>query len=250
MKSILSRKNSVLTHLKRLSSDSGYRAQCGEFVCDGTKMLADALKSGAEVVCVVTSDAEFSMDVSGAAVYLVPDDVLGSVSYLKTTRDVLFSCKLPQIGAEDILGGSAIILDGIQDPGNVGTILRSANAFGFDFVVLVGNCADPYNPKTVRASMGAIFRQHFYKTDYDFIAELVSRGAVICGAAVSEGCVPVTEADLKGKLPAIGSEGGGLSERLLSLCAEKIKIPMAEGCESLNAAVAASILMWKASTEI
>ena len=249
MKSISSRKNPILTHMKKLASDSGYRAACGEFVCDGAKMLGDALRSGAEVTCVITSGAEFSVDVGDAPVYLVPGDVLSSVSYLKTANDILFACKIPRLGSDDISGGSAIILDGIQDPGNVGTILRSANAFGFDFVLLTGACADPYNPKTVRASMGAIFRQRLYKADYDFIAGLVSGGAVICGAAVSEGCVTVTETDLRGKLLAIGSEGNGLSARMLGLCAEKIKIPMAEGCESLNAAVAASILMWKASID-
>ena len=249
MKSISSRKNPVLTHLKKLAMDGAYRTQCGEFVCDGIKMLGDALKSGAEVTCVVTSDADFSVEAGDAPVYLVPGDVLGSVSYLKTTKDVLFSCKIREAVPEGILDSRVIILDGIQDPGNVGTILRSANAFRFDFIILTGGCADAYNPKTVRASMGAIFRQRFFKAEYDFIEDLVSRGAVIYGAAVSEGCISVMDVELRGKILAVGSEGNGLSEHLLGLCAEKIKIPMAEGCESLNAATAASVLMWTAFAE-
>jgi TrmH family RNA methyltransferase len=140
---------------------------------------------------------------------------------------------------------SIIILEGVQDPGNVGAVVRTADAFGIGAVVLTGGCADPYNPKTVRATMGAIFRQNIIVTDMSGVAALKLNGYLLYGASLGEGSRDIREVPLQNAAVAIGSEGHGLSDDMLALCDEKLVIPMSPKSESLNAAVAASIVMWE-----
>ncbi|MBQ7713879.1 MAG: RNA methyltransferase, partial [Oscillospiraceae bacterium] len=137
-------------------------------------------------------------------------------------------------------------LDGVQDPGNVGTILRTADAFDCDGVFLVNACADLYNPKTVRATMGALFRQRVWRCAPDArAARLRASGVPRDGAALRGDTVPLGAADLTRAAVAVGSEGRGLSAEVLALCGKTIRIPMSERCESLNAAAAAAILLWE-----
>ena len=139
------------------------------------------------------------------------------------------------------------MLDGVQDPGNVGAIIRTANAFGIKSVMMTEGCADPYNPKTIRASMGAIFRQPIRNVTMPELIEFKSNGASFFGAELREGSSDILSANLEGSIIAIGSEGRGLSREVLSLCSQSIAISIAPGCESLNVAVAAAIFMWEAS---
>ena len=131
-----------------------------------------------------------------------------------------------------------IVLENVQDPGNVGTVLRTAAALGTELVVLLGDCADPYNPKTVRAAMGALFRQRLCEWELP-----------LCGAALRAESVDVKCVSLRRAAIAVGNEGRGLTDALLEKCDTKIILPMTPGSESLNAAVAASILMWEMCTQ-
>ena len=139
-----------------------------------------------------------------------------------------------------------MVLENVQDPGNVGTVIRSASAFSVPAVILTGNCADLYSPKTVRASMGAIFRQTVLEIPVeelrDFLCEyrLPLYAAVLDPEAVDMRTVNLSEAAV-----AVGSEGRGLSPQLLACCEKKIIIPMDPRSESLNAAIAASLIMWE-----
>ena len=241
---ISSRKNAVVSHMKKLGNDRVYRYEQGEFLCDGIRLLREAVSSSCVVTAIfVTSEEKVREIEHNAPVYVVTEDIMKHVSTLKTAQEVLFSCKMLHT-AENPLSVRRVILDGIQDPGNVGTVIRGANAFGIDSVVLVGACADLYNPKTVRATMGAIFRQNVVQMDYSELAELVSNGLILCGAALGENSRDVREVDLSGASIAIGSEGAGLSEEVKKLCRELVIIPMEPETESLNAGVAANIFMW------
>jgi TrmH family RNA methyltransferase len=133
-----------------------------------------------------------------------------------------------------------------QDPGNVGTILRSAYAFGIDSVMLTESSADLYNPKAVRASMGAIFSQRHCYMDIDGIIRLKQAGAKLIGASNDKTLTDFTKANLKDAIIVLGNEGQGVSDKLLALCDELVTIPLASNCESLNVAVAASVIMWEA----
>ena len=260
MQEIKSRKNPLIVHLKKLGADGEYRRTRGEFLCDGAKLLREAIDSGADIKVVLTSDDTLEALPETVAVYSVGQDIIGAVSPLKNAQSVLFSCAIPAARGlawpanreTDAPPDSPapfshiIVLEGVQDPGNVGTVIRSADALGISAVVLTGGCADPYNPKTVRATMGAIFRQCIIITDINGVAALKLNGYRLIGAALGESSRDIREVPLQNAAVVIGSEGNGLSEDLLALCDERLVIPMAPQSESLNAAVAAAIVMWEA----
>ena len=139
-----------------------------------------------------------------------------------------------------------LLLEEIQDPGNVGTILRTADAFDIDALILLEGCADVYAPKTVRASMGAVFRQNVLRmTRADAVAACRAQGLPLFGAALSPRAQDLRKLNLDRSAVAIGSEGHGLSEDLLRQCDGELIIPMSGEAESLNAGIAAAIVMWE-----
>jgi len=143
--------------------------------------------------------------------------------------------------------GTHLLLDNIQDPGNVGTIIRSALAFGIKSVILTEGCADIYNPKTLRASMGATFKQRIISKDINEITELKKSGVRLIGTSSDSTSVNISKTDFSNSIIILGNEGQGISKQLLSLCDEIVTIPLSSDCESINVAAATSIIMWEAS---
>lgn len=249
MEVIASRANPLMTHLRKLSSSAAYRRQQGEYLCDSPKLLGEALLWRAEIVTVVTTRMDALPQLpAGVRVVMVPEDVMASVSPMKTPQGVLFTCRLPDTALPEQLEGKRyMVLDGVQDPGNVGTIWRTADAFGCDGLILLPGCADPYSAKTVRASMGALFRLPVYTAEAaEMKAVLEASDIPLYGAALREDTLDARQVDYTRAALAIGSEGRGLTKEMLSLCDRTIRIPMTERCESLNAAIAATVLLWEA----
>jgi RNA methyltransferase, TrmH family len=249
MNEIKSRKNPLIIHLKKLGTDSDYRRSCREFVCDGEKLLREAVNSGADIKAVLLSGYKPDWLPTEIPLFYVEQDIIDSVSPLKNPQNVIFSCAIPEQSEQAEADGFYIILEGIQDPGNVGTIIRTAAAFSAAGVILTGACADPYNPKTIRATMGAIFRQHISSMNLDEIAALKNKGLKLYAAALGADSKDIRHISLQNAAVAIGSEGSGLSAEITALCDEKIIIPMSPLSESLNAAVAAAIILWQAVSE-
>ena len=245
---ITSRQNPLMTHLRKLASSRSYRKKSGEYLCDGTKLLAEALKWGAEVkTAVFFEEVDIPPLPDGVRAVRVSEELMRSVSPMGTPQGALFTVALPEVQLPETLSGKHyLVLDGVQDPGNVGTILRTADAFDCDGVFLVNACADLYNPKTARATMGAIFRREAYTvTAEELFALLRKSGVPLYGTALRDDTVPLAEADLARAAVAIGSEGRGLSQQVLDECAKTLKIPMNTRCESLNAAIAATVVLWE-----
>lgn len=245
---ITSRQNPLMTHLRKLASSRSYRKKSGEYLCDGTKLLAEALKWGAEVkTAVFFEEVDIPPLPDGVRAVRVSEELMRSVSPMETPQGALFTVALPEVQLPETLSGKHyLVLDGVQDPGNVGTILRTADAFDCDGVFLVNACADLYNPKTARATMGAIFRREAYTvTAEELFALLRKSGVPLYGTALRDDTVPLAEADLARAAVAIGSEGRGLSQQMLDECAKTLKIPMSPRCESLNAAIAATVVLWE-----
>lgn len=238
MEIIRSRQNELIKHMIALGGDGKTRQAFGEYIGAGDKLLEEAISSGAEIGCVLTTE-----ELPDLPCRLVTPELLKAVSPLQNSSGPVFTVKMRPIPASEELR-RVIVLENVQDPGNVGTVLRTADAFGMDAVVLCGACADPYNPKTVRASMGAIFRQPVVKTDVDGL-ESVLGGLPLYGAALAEGARDIREIPKSRLAVAIGNEGQGLSEALLRKCAGKTIIPMRPCAESLNAGVAAAVAMWE-----
>lgn len=246
MEHISSRKNSILVHMKKLANDASYRRECGEYVCDGEKLLREALSWRAEVLCVLWGGEKTMSLPQGIEEYSCPADVMQSVSPLKCSKGPVFSLRIPRRQDDCERISSAIVLESVQDPGNVGTVIRTANAMNTGAVILVGDCAELFSPKTARATMGAIFRQRVIELDLEQLPGLLKRnGLRLYGAALSADSKDIRETELRGAAVAVGSEGRGLSEKLLSMCDGRLIIPMNADCESMNAAVAASVIMWE-----
>lgn len=250
MERITSRQNSLCTHLRRLAASASYRRQCGEFLCDSPKLLREALlwKADSLRTVVFTEDAELPGELpEGIRLVEVPVSVMESVSPAKTPQGVLAVCAMPPAELPERLDGKHyVVLDGVQDPGNVGTILRTADAFWADGVFLLNACADIYGPKTVRASMGAVFRCPVWTCEPKRLKELLEASDIpLYGAALREDTRDARDVDYSRAAVAIGSEGQGLSQALLDVCTRTVKIPMSVHCESLNAAAAAAALLWE-----
>lgn len=242
---ITSRKNALLRHIKKLQTSRSYRELCGDYVADGTKLLEEAVKwdSSLHTVVAVEGTQLCAIPESIRLVY-VPRDVMESISMMKSPQGVLFLGKLPTPRPLSFADG-AIVLDGIQDPGNLGTILRTADALEVP-VVLSDGCADPYSPKTIRASMGAVFRTQPQSAYCEEIAHYCEeQNIILMATTLTETAGDIREVSLQKAAVVIGSEGRGVSEQLLSFAKKHVIIPMNARCESLNAATAATIVMWQ-----
>ena len=247
MERITSSHNPLVQHMRKLQTSRAYRESCGEFVADGWKLLEEALKWYPEVTAVLTSEPERCPALpSSARLVEVPASLMQSVSSMRTPQGVLFSLRLPQEGALRVQPGM-LLLDRIQDPGNLGTILRTADAFDLP-VLLTNGCADPFSEKTVRASMGAAVRIPVIETGAmpQAIALLREKG-ITCLAAALYQSQPLSAAKAGypgGVCVVIGSEGQGLTDETIAACNSTVRIPMTDRVESLNAGIAGSILLW------
>ena len=248
MERITSRKNPLLEHMRRLDS-AAFRRQQGEFLCDSPKLVEEALRHGARVLAVAVSDGVEPPEGLDASVRCaaVPPDVMASISPMRTPQGMLAVCRLPDTALPEMLPGSRyVVLDGVQDPGNVGTVLRTADAFGCDGVLLLTGCADPYSVKTLRSSMGAVFRMAVPQiTEEEALAQCKEKKLMLTVTALNEQAVDIRSADLSNAVAVIGSEGQGVRKSILDAAEQSVIIPMQPHCESLNAAIAAAIVMWQ-----
>ncbi len=242
---ITSRRNPNIVRLRKLASSRSFRRENRAFVCEGKKLFYEAVMWDADIESVFVCDG-FDGDIPpNIQIFHLSRDILEYASSQKNPQDIIFICKIPGTSNPLDIKGKNILLENIQDPGNLGTILRSADAFGINSIILLGECSDPYNLKSVRASMGAVFRCNIIEIKYEELDRYLKSGLILYGASLSDRSRNITEIDLKGVTVAVGNEGGGLSDRIMNMCSEHIIIPITEQCESLNAGVAASVIMWE-----
>ena len=240
---ITSRKNPLLQQVKKLLTSRKERQQTGLFVADGTKLLAEAVRWWPQLETVILSDGVEAQVPEHVRKVYVPEDVMESISPMQAPQGALFICKLPQENRFEARPGM-LLLDGIQDPGNVGTILRTADALDIPVVLLEG-CADPYSHKVVRASMGAVFRKPVMQTTWQQAQEACQAAKIpVAVTALSPRAKDLREWPQKEAAVVIGSEGQGVRQEILDAAQQELIIPMNPHCESLNAAIAAAIVMW------
>lgn len=248
MERITSRQNQLCAHMRRLAASKAYREEQGEFLCDSPKLLAEALLWKAEIQTVVYSEGVTLPELPAAVRRVeVSEELMRYLSPMETPQGVLFTCRMPAAALPERLDGKHyLVMECVQDPGNVGTILRTADAFDCDGLFLLPGCADPFSPKALRSAMGVLFRRSVWRCDREQMYMLLQRSGVrLCGAALRENARDVRALNFDKLALAVGSEGRGLSEELLALCDETVVIPMSERCESLNAAAAAAVLLWE-----
>lgn len=250
IEAISSRKNQYIVRLRSLAADGAFRREQGEYLCDGIKLLQEALAQGAVLRSVLWKEqAETFPELEGVKQYVAPAALFDYASPMKNSPGPVFTVAMPRETADRPLE-NAIVLENVQDPGNVGTVLRTAKALGVNAVVLVGACADVYSPKAARATMGAIFGQRVIQAELPALKALAAKnGLPLYAAALSDQAADIRSLALEKAMVCVGSEGQGLSRELIDACDGQLIIPMTPGSESLNAAVAASLIMWEMRRE-
>ena len=264
---ISSRQNPLIALAVKLA-DRKHREREGLFRFDGKKLFFEALAQGLPLTAVLIkqSAAEAIVQAAGGhslpegcRAVLVPDELFARISEERAPEGVIGICKHlkalhtstdatlwhAQMGA--LKGARLVFLESVRDPGNLGTIIRAARAFGVDLIVLSADCADIYNPRVLRAAMGTIFGQRILvANDLAEIIALHGTQSRVFAATLTEHAARLGETSLvPGDAVVIGNEGHGLSEAVISAATDCIYIPMEPGVESLNAGVAASVLMWE-----
>ena len=255
METVTSRANERVKEIQRLCTDAAARTEKGLCVLFGEKLCLEALRLGVALAEVwFTEDAqekspreiERLIGAAGNAV-LMSGSVDEKLSYQKTPQGVFAVARLPKRDASDAPARS-VILDGVQDPANVGAIIRSAAALGWTEVTLSEGSADAFSPKALRASMGAAFavRVAYCESAAEKIKALREKGVACMATALSKGSVPITDTNRAGKIAlVIGNEGNGLSDETIAACDLSVIIPISAAVESLNAAAASAVAMWE-----
>ena len=241
---ITARKNPLIQQVRKLLSSRKEREAAGLFAADGVKLLAEAVRWWPGLDTVILSDGVDVQVPEGVRVVRVPQEIMEYISPMQTPQGALFLCSLPEEKSFKAKPGM-LLLDGIQDPGNLGTILRTADALEVPVVLLEG-CADPYSHKVVRASMGAVFRMNIVQASWELAgAACKQAGIPVAVTALSDQSEDIRTAALSDMAVVIGSEGQGVRKEILEAADKQMIIPMSERCESLNAAIAAAIVMWQ-----
>ena len=242
---ITSLKNPKILLWKSLKDRKG-RRETGCFLVEGRKMVEEALASAFQVEMVLV-DAERTGEFAlppHTPITTMPAHVLAAVCDTKTPQGIAAIVRMQESPA---LGQRLVALDGVQDPGNVGTIIRTADAAGFEGVLLSQQCADVFSPKVLRATMGSIFRMGICVTDDlpGHLAHLRDGGCAVISSQLDG--TPFYEREPGGERFAlvIGSEGNGVTDEVKAVATHRVKLPMRGGAESLNAAVAAGIMMYE-----
>jgi TrmH family RNA methyltransferase len=256
---ITSRKNEIIKAAAKLRDSSSVRREQNTFLAEGARLCADAADSGLLIRSVFFTEtaknkyAAYLERIFSKAeqIYQIADSVAELLSDTRQPQGVFCTAELPKrTAAQNAIGqsGCYLALEEIQDPSNLGAVLRTAEALGVSGVVLAGSCCDPFGAKALRAGMGAVFRLPLYFEEElaPCIRRLRERGFFTAAAVPAEDALPITQVSFPpAVLLAVGNEGAGLSDEAIAACDSRITIPMLGRAESLNAASSAAILMWE-----
>ena len=244
--------------VKKIASlkEKKYRERYGEFLVEGALSVEWAVSSSYQV-CDVVFSSDFSLPdslkeaLSGRDMVQVPPHLFAKMADTKTPQGILCTCKLPETPKMPEKG-TFVYCDRVRDPGNLGTIIRTADAMGFDGVILSPDSVDPYNPKLVRSTMGSLFHITLFDgVDYDTIQSWQKQGFQLVASALSDQAVTPARWLPTGKMILVmGNEASGVSEEILACADTVVKIPRAGSAESLNVAAAAAILLYVSAEKL
>lgn len=253
MSIIASKENQIYKLCSKLAARK-YRDACGQYLVEGEKIISDAQKTGQNILYVVMAEGyQPSCRFSCPAVFM-EQRLFQKIAQTTVSQGILAVVEKRQMDQEDFLhaikrkSGNVVLLDRLQDPGNIGTIIRTADAAGYSGVMTIKGTADLYSPKIVRAAAGSLFRMPFFSADspQQAVAILEAAGKTILATGFHTELY-YYDVDMKRNIGLIiGNEGNGISPELMQLAHEIIKIPMTGSIDSLNASVAAGILMYEA----
>lgn len=237
---ITSKSNTLIKKINSLK-EKKYRLAYGEYIIEGYKQIREAISSGQDVSCIIFSSC-YNGDLSNEKCAVeVSDEVFAKLSEEKSPQGVLAVLKMPHFH-QSAPEKYALLLDGVSDPGNLGTIIRTANGAGYSDIYL-RNCTDPFAPKCVRSAMSGIFFVRLHVVDKRDIERIFSDIPMICADMEGEDIYGFSAPE-KFCL-VIGNEANGVSAEIMNMCRYTLSIPMRNTCESLNAGVSAGIMMYQ-----
>jgi RNA methyltransferase, TrmH family len=253
MQIITSVHNPAVQAARDLQAKRG-RDESGLFLCEGEHMVAEAARNAPRDVTAVFVEegreerfAPLLATLSEALCYVVPASVLKAISEVKTPQGIAATARKPKPTNPASPGNRAVLLENLQDPGNVGAILRTADAAGFDACLLAPGCADPFSPKALRATMGSVFRVPVAEVEG---AAETARALAGAGYAVIASVLNGEDFFRRKPLPEkvcliIGNEGAGVTPETIEAATHRYRLPMRGGAESLNAAAAAAVFLFE-----
>lgn len=231
--------NQKIKNIKKLYNKK-YRNEFNEFLIEGEHLVQEAYKKGILKELILEEGTDFKLDIETT---YVTDNVLKHISELSTPSKVMGICKKIE---EKEIGNKIVMLDGIQDPGNLGTIIRSCVAFNVDTIVLSKDSVDLYNSKVIRATQGMIFNINIIERNLNnFIPYLKNNNYKIYGTKVNGGKSLKSIEKCEKFAIIMGNEGNGVKPNILDKCSDYIYIEMNESCESLNVGIATSIILYE-----
>ena len=237
---ITSKQNALIKEIRSLA-DKKFRDELNLYLIEGTKIVKEAIRASLPIKAIVGTEKALSLiDAVSIKTETVSDDVFKSISSEVTPQGVIAIVEKPNLSLS-LPSGNCLLLDGVSDPANVGAIIRTAAASGYNDVYLTLECADAYSPKAVRSSMSGIFRINVYRADIEQILSVLKLPLVV---ADMFGESVFTKKIKQRFCLVIGNEGRGVSQKIKNSAAQTVSIPMENGVESLNAAVSAGILMY------
>lgn len=251
---ITSASNPIIKEIRALMDKKG-RQESGLFLIEGYRLVKDALDSGGSIKYLIASDGFINKsgnilsNFSYIKLINLTDGLFERLSDTQSPQGLMAVAEIPLYDVESILQTlkKVIVLENIQDPGNLGTIIRTADACGFNAIILSKNCVDPYNSKVVRSTMGSLFHFPVLSVEdiHHTVKKLKNNGLKIAAAHIRD-AIPAWEADLSDSVAiVIGNEGNGLTDEMLQSSDFAVIIPMLGKAESLNASAAASILLYE-----
>jgi RNA methyltransferase, TrmH family len=243
LKYIESAKNPKIKAWKKLLMKKE-RDRSGTYLIEGFHLVEEALKEQIVLEVIVNQDSErqIHLNLDGIEVVYVKEDVMNAICDTETPQGIAAVCEQRTVRIDDIKLEKLLLLDRVQDPGNLGTMIRTADAAGIDAIILGEGCADPYNPKVVRATQGSLFHLPIMKAN---LAEFIEGLDIPVYGTALEGGVPFEQVDKSEAFALLmGNEGQGVSKDLLDKTTKNLYIPIYGKSESLNVAIAAGILLY------
>ncbi len=252
---IESRQNRTVKTAAELGASANARREAGMFLAEGARLCEDAAKSGLTLKTAFFTEEALAKyaDYAAAVIakaedsYIVKPHVAELLSQTKHTQGVFCVCEMPHHDSLSFTG-KYLVLENVQDPSNLGAVMRTAEAVGISAIILTGGGCDVFSPKVLRASMGAAFRIRVFELESSLeLIEAAKQESIKTFASVSDAnAASIRETVFpESALVFIGNEGNGLPESTIAACDERITIPMSGRAESLNAAAAAAIIIWE-----
>lgn len=246
MKEITSSQNTLVKQWRKLIDKKKEREQTGQFIVEGFHLVEEAMKEGLAIQVMMTEDVVTPFSLNDVETILITEEIAKLLAETETSQMIFAHCKKKEASLDQVQGKRFLLIDAVQDPGNVGTMIRTADAAGVDGIILGKGSADAYNSKTLRAAQGSHFHVPIIQMDLqEAVEHLQARHIPVLATGWTEQAINYRDVETESYAIIVGNEGSGVATHLLETSDEVIYIPMPGRAESLNVGIATGILLFR-----